>query len=703
MGILSNLINKFRIRGQEEPKYQLTENTAAKRKKESKLYPVISKLPILSGYIENLRLQLYSVYSVDELDIRRRIMSLLKNGLISGLLTFGIITWMMDRTLYNLLMAAVIAIVMASSIVKGSIGNQDKLLEELPDALEDLKQHFHTSKILPAAYDKTVKESSPQIAMHFKMIQDIVDAPAKDGKVLLKKYFNQCQNRFLKILAAYSYLTNEHGDVIVGSNGKSMKTKSAALSEAAAKEEGESLFSRNMNYLKSEIRIEFRKRRKIRMQLAGLKFFTIMPVFMIPLAKKFVMTNFGEFLVDVQNFYLSSYSYIDAVFCAAVSILCYIGYNETQRFDWDEARNNIAKRSWEEQLLKLKPLERIVRQLVPDIETRKHRQLSEAMVMSGRYQKLEWFYLKKVLTAAAAFVIIVAMLMTTQLINQNRIYTDIFYGVQDKILYKNLVENTGIPKEKLLEADRKVIDAIMLSKSKKEVTAEEAQGIYIQSTGQAVNENIMQMTVERLNAKLNYYRQEKSVVANVGKLLLIIAVTLLSYWIPDIKLQLAVSNNKASMVDEVMRMQTVVVLLMRHTHVTPETILDWLITFSDIFFRPLTEVKNNYNKLGGTKAIKELIKEVNYKPFKRLLQNLALAEEKLPLEEAFAGLEQDRMYNEEIRKDNTEIVVEDRVAVGKTLTKLSIGTTTLLYLVAPVAYGIIIMLIQTFSKIQNIM
>lgn len=696
---MGKLKDKFRLRKQEEPQYQLNETTAAKSKKESKLYPVISRLPILSGYIESLRLQLYSVYSVDELDIRRKIMSLLMNALVSGLLAFGIIAWKMEKTLYNLLMAAVVAVIMANTIVKSSIGNQDKLLEELPDALEDLKQHFHIYKTIPAAYEKTIKDSTPQIAMHLRMILDIVDAPASDGKVLLKKYLKQCQNRFLKILASYSYLTNEHGDVLIGANGKT-------LTEASAQEEGESLFSRNMNYLKSEIRIEYRKRRKIRMQLAGLSLFTIMPVFMLPLAKQFVLTNFGEFMVEIQNFYLSSFSYIDAILCAAVSILCYIGYNETQRFDTDDIQNNTARKSWEEQLLKIKLLEKIVRPLVPAIETRKHRKLSEAMIMSGKYQKLEWFYLKKVLSAAAAFTVIVFLLLTTQAINQNRIYTDMYYGIQDKILYKNIIENTGVTREKLLEADRKVIDSVIMDKSmkaKNEITAGEAQGIYEQITGQSVDESIMQMTIERLNAKLRYYRQERSTAATAGKLLLIIVATLLGYRIPDIRLMLAASNNKASMTDEVMRLQTVVVLLMRHSHVTPEIILDWLITFSDIFYRPLQEVKNNYNKLGGTKAIEELIKEVNYKPFKRLLQNLALAEEKLPLEEAFAGLEQDRMYNEELRKDNTEIVVEDRVAVGKTLSKISIGTTTLLYLLGPVAYGIIVMLIQTFSKIQGLM
>lgn len=177
----------------------------------------------------------------------------------------------------------------------------------------------------------------------------------------------------------------------------------------------------------------------------------------------------------------------------------------------------------------------------------------------------------------------------------------------------------------------------------------------------------------------------------------------LCYQVPNIQLSISVQINKMSMLDEVARLQTIIILLMHHTHITPQVILDWMVTFSDIFYIPLNKVKNDYNKLGGTKALRLLLDEVSFKPLKRLIRSLALAEEKMALEDAFAGLEQDRKYSEEIRRDNTEAIVENRVAVGTRLSKISAGTTISLYLVAPVVYGVVLLLLETFSKMRVMM
>lgn len=657
--------------------------TTQKKKKDSKLFLYLSKLPLTSVYIETIKIKLYSVYGLDEVSLRRKTIGILIKSAVISLILFCVVFYLIDKTFYNILLNIIIASIVFKSLVTRYVGDDTILLEQLPEAITDLKHYFSNSMIIEKAYSETLKDAPFEIRVHLNKILNIIKKPYDEGKLELRIYYDECYNKYLKILATYSFLTSEYGDVVLNEGSDSAN---------------ESLFNKNMNHLIAEIRNEYRKRRNIKMQLFGQKLFVLLPIFMLPLLKKFAL-NFIK-VKEVEEFYLSSYGYIDLLICTGACVFCYMVYNQV--VEENSGYNiKIATKAWEESILNVKFIKKIVNRFSPKPETEKYRKLSLRLLQSGRQQRVEWFYLNKLLTSIAALIAITFVLATSHLVNLQRIYKDVTYGLTNAIAYENLKQIHGsLTDEELREIDKNILNTIKEEKAYYELSDEEKK-LYIknqlQSRGLKENE-LMGFNIDRIYEKIKALNENG---IKLNEILILIFVTLFAYIMPDIKLALAAYVQKTQMIDEVMSFQTVILLLIYHSKSTPEMVLEWLVWFSNIFYAQLNEARINYNDKhkGGVLALQKLRNEVSYKPFKRLIQNLMLAEEKMPLREAFAGLEQDQKFSEDIRRDNAEIIVQTKVAIGTRLSGLSMGVTIGLYLLVPMIYAAVAMLSSVTSQV----
>jgi hypothetical protein len=125
-----------------------------------------------------------------------------------------------------------------------------------------------------------------------------------------------------------------------------------------------------------------------------------------------------------------------------------------------------------------------------------------------------------------------------------------------------------------------------------------------------------------------------------------------------------------------MQFQSIILMLMYIERVDVQTILEWLERYAYAFKEPIATALNNY-EAGAIEALEELKDSVPQKDFKRIVEALISAVERIPIRDAFDELETERSFQYERRKDTNERIIQKKTNMGK-----AIGFTPLVILVA---------------------
>lgn len=637
-------------------------------------YAILIRIPLISGSLNSIKTGLYIVMHAEERELREKATEIfVKSVIFAGILLLLMIMFI-ERSLYNMFISFLISILIFDSLVLRYIRKNDIILEQLPEAINDLKHHFSSEKTVEKAYLNTIKSSPPEIGMHLNKILEILKEPYEKAKGSLKRYNDECHNKYLKILNAYSFLTKEYGDI---------------------EKNGESMFNVNMNYLIAEIRNEYRKKRIINSTLFGQKFFALLPLIALPALKQYLL-KYME-LPELREYYNSSFGYLSFIACWFVTIFCYMLYCEIAKTDEREKKVIVGKKTWEDLLFKMSLVRNIISKLTPNISSEKYQRILKKMIRAGNLQKVEWFYLKKALLAVAAFVILFSVMLVAKHINVKYIYEDVTYGMNNRLLALTEIEKDSERREIIFKNDRKIIRDLKQMKSDRETDPAKLK--------QYIELSIKKLRIKGLDSKVDSQRIYNKIVAlkkiNAKHIdiLVILIISWLSYFVPNVVLALSSITQSFAMQDEVMGFQTVILLLMYHERITVETILDWLIWFSDIFKVQLIETKNNLNDRvkGGIKALQKLKNDVKFKPMQHVVHNLILAQAKLNLIEAFSGLEHDQKFNLELRKDNTELIIKTKIMLATRIVSFSTGFCLITYLVIPLLYSAYSLLISILN------
>lgn len=159
---------------------------------------------------------------------------------------------------------------------------------------------------------------------------------------------------------------------------------------------------------------------------------------------------------------------------------------------------------------------------------------------------------------------------------------------------------------------------------------------------------------------------------------------------------------KLEIENEVMQFQTIILMLMKIERVNVEMILEWLERYSNIFREPITRCVNNY-EAGAWEALKELKNEINFEQMIRIVEGLQSAVEKIPINEAFDELDNEREYYQEKRKESNERLIKRKGIIGK-----AIGFTPMIglfvgYLIVPLVVIGLISMTNAFNTMSTMM
>ena len=159
---------------------------------------------------------------------------------------------------------------------------------------------------------------------------------------------------------------------------------------------------------------------------------------------------------------------------------------------------------------------------------------------------------------------------------------------------------------------------------------------------------------------------------------------------------------KLDIENEVMQFQTIILMLMKIERVNVEMILEWLERYSNIFREPISRCVNNY-EAGAWEALEELKNEINFDQMVRIVEGLQSAVEKIPINEAFDELDNEREYYQEKRKDSNEKLIKRKGMIGK-----AIGFTPMVglfvgYLIVPLVVIGLLSMTSSLSAMGTMM
>ena len=136
------------------------------------------------------------------------------------------------------------------------------------------------------------------------------------------------------------------------------------------------------------------------------------------------------------------------------------------------------------------------------------------------------------------------------------------------------------------------------------------------------------------------------------------------------------------MEDEVMQLQTIILMLMRIERVNVEIILEWLERYANIFKEPISRCVNNY-EAGAWEALEELKNATNYQQFIRIVESLQAAVEKIPIRDAFDELDSERDYYQAKRRESNDRLIAKKARIGKLIGFTPMVVMFVGYLIVP--------------------
>ena len=654
---------------QSTPQFQAMQKQYSKVENKSysklKLYKMLCKIPGAAAYVEKIKLQLELLIQLDEFTLREKTINLL---FISFLFTLGIflcLTFIVEINIFNVFSNVLLCTILYFNIVATRIAKYDTILEQLLKVIGYLKHFYMLDNIILNAFDGTIKTADKEISLHLKKIRNILALPYNTATRLLKEYNETCPNKYLKVLGAYSLMVQEYGDKIDS--------------------EGRSAYNSSLQNLLMRIQMDYRNQRKIAARLMGGRIFILVPLVILPLIQKHVLGV--DLFPDLVTFYASSKGYFLKLLYWVIVLVILMVFNELTLVTKSDIKIQVYGKTWEDYILELPIISQIINFITPKKKKSFRFQLRDKWMMNtGIVDTIERYWLKKLLMMFVTAIIVVGVLIAGRAVEIKSIYEDPVFGEEQKTLaYSELALEQG-KLQRIISTDKIVLDFLIYkNKILLNSNAEDRKKIIVTTLKEMIEKEQIKredIKVKRITGKIDKMRDS---IFFIGDFAFGIILILLTYWVPDGIMCLAVHFRKDAMDEEVMRYKTLALILMEHQHATVEHLIEWMIWFSDIFRDKLLKIKTYYNdrEYGGVMIISEVAEEIEFKEMQHFMHNLLLAAQQSSLKTAFAEIYQDQMFNIEMKKDRMEEIMQFKISLAGGLAMGSIAATMIIYLGIP--------------------
>ena len=440
--------------------------------------------------------------------------------------------------------------------------------------------------------------------------------------------------------------------------------------------DGYSVFQRNLQYLKEEIRENLLLCKAKMHGFMGLDLLAVLPVCFLPLVRIWAIRVSD----GLAAYYYGSYGMLSTVLLFAGTIGIY-GLILWLLLPEEEQKDRYQLEKW---LLQFPWITNLLDRYVKKHYT-KCLQKNEQIKQLQGFGNIRAFLMKKICFFTVAFVGSVLFLTAyqnvqrTQILSQAKIPSYQLMVLPEKAQeqvkekYQNLVKQIAAVTEKGQETVfKKTLEQMTLWKElKQELLAGESE----QSAGELESALYSQLeTYQKI--RLCWYH-----------ILMTVVVAVLAAQIPELLLAAEQWKSREKRMSECLRLQTVVLLLIHYEKTTVEEILGQMENFAVLFKSQMAEAVDHFS-YHRMETLQRLKQEIPDEPVQRICDALEFCEE-LPVEEAFLNLEDERAYFLKKNMEERKNYQGECIALAKMVAYLPLFLLIILKMVIPfVAEGL---------------
>lgn len=598
-------------------------------------YLFFNKYRAIRSYLWNIEKRIETIELADKWTVSRKTMQFayMSTSITVTLLLFF---FAISDDLYFFLIGCLIIFIIHNQISKHFFEKmQFKIILQFKSFLEDVRHHYHEHGMIDEAIYDAIENAEYEISLHANKMYQILSAP--DIEEEIDKYYDVVPNKFFKTFLALSYTVQKFGDKVV---------------------DKQSVFLTNLNYLKQEINMEVLKTEKLNQLFKSLAAIAILPVFAMKPIEGWAIKN----LPEIASYYKGSYGFFVQLLIFTVVFLAYFMINKMQK-DSEVQLNDFKF----EDFLLSQPIISYVISVIINKNYSKAVKIMETLKNANNRLSVNQFYVRKLAMMVASFVIGVIVFQQAHALNRE--------AILDSLGDSKIQLTTGKEERlKLINFDKAYLKENLKSRKTREMIKEDVRDAYPQWQNQAVIQTALRLFNKMTNYNNEYFKW--------WELLLCGLIACIAYVVPNIGLSYKKTMMELDMEDEVMQFHTTILMLMYIDQITVEDILQWMEQFALVFKDAINKCLNNFEN-GDMEALEELKIDEPFVPFARVVDNLLLASDKIPIVKAFDELRVERVYYQEKRKQDMEVIIMKKGIFGKMFAFAPLLLLAVLYLIVP--------------------
>ncbi len=601
-------------------------------------YKLFTSVPLLKRYFNKFRARLATLYPADFIDINRKATGMmLRSSLLAIACMVVLIIICKGDFFYVLISMATVYIIFTNSVTRAVDKLELTLLKQFAGFITDCRSNYHTVGMVDDAIFMTLDSNPYEVNLHVNRIYEIIISTHISEEV--EKYTDIAPNRFLEMFAAICATIQEYGDKKL--------------------ENGESLFLKNLEYLKSEVYVEINKREKNNYLFSGLIFTTVCPIFSLKL-----IARWAQSIEELSDFYDGAAGMVVMALVFVSSFICYELISNLR----DGRVQSEKEHKYLEKLAGLAGIRKLLTAHINRNYTKALR-IGNNLKMVGDHISPQAYLLERIIIGIALGIFTTTIVFYAHFLNKSEILHNFSESFTESI----------VPSEEYRETMKEIGEAYLLSHKK---IGLEQQDIDELSQEIVQNESMDPLLADEI---------AKEVVTRAGRyqkayfkwyyLLIILATVVIGFYAPIWLLMYQMSIMKLSMEDEVAQFQTLALILMNVDGMTLDVILEWMERFAFCFRQSISECILNLES-SSQKAIEKMKDSESFPPFLRFCENL-LNIDNVGVASAFDEVKTEQENYKEQRALNVEISMNKKSNIGKDISYIPAAITVAGYLIFP--------------------
>ncbi|WP_028593663.1 hypothetical protein [Paenibacillus assamensis] len=554
-----------------------------------------------------------------------------------------------------------------------------KVLSQSAQAYSTIRHAYQRHQMVELAVEEALERASPLIRPHLSRLLACIYE--HDTDEALVKYDDAAPNRHYRLFARLARLVAEYGD---------------------PKEDNRSSFLQGLSMMIRDMQSEHLMRMRLDTFLKGLKVIAVIPILFANPIEQWGRAYFP----DMTQFYDSRIGwYVQVIVLVTVIVSHWL----LEQLQWrksisekpkgEEARKNID-------ILRLKFVRSIVYRWMRGIPTSRLSANAFLLKDANESLSLERWYAKRLAYAAVIMLLSIIMAIVIHIVIQQQQSISPLWGVLPRGDAKSTVQWDGSSYSQSIVSEWNAEQAALHKKWVSEATLKTSnraeQEHYVQE--QAVrayadwtSERAVQLSKHLLNLA---YEQEIGLLW-WWELLVAFMLSVIAYYTPTGMLLFKKRLRNMEIRLELSHFYSLALLLRAFERMTSEQMLDWMMRSSVCCKEAIHRCLLHWDS-GPEESLQRLKEDIPYPDFVRFVDQLELAFDQIPIKQAFDDAEQSWWYEQDMRKQEEEKIIESKAVWGRWFGFAPMYAIVFMYLVIPLVWLSAQQMHHSFTQIQRL-